>query len=70
MKKHWSSNGSFLLGIVSIFLWKLSIFPILAIAFGWESLRKEGRNWKAWAGISLGILFLIVSAWWSFTKPL
>lgn len=60
MKKHWSSNASLWLGVISIFLWSFSIFPILAIIFGGVSLQKQGVNWKAWAGLVLGVLYLMV----------
>lgn len=63
MKKHWSSNASFWLGIISIFLWDFSIIPVLAIVFGGVSLKEEGSNWKAWTGLVLGALFIIVKVY-------
>lgn len=55
---------SFVLGIVSVFLWEFSIFPILAIIFGVIGITKtkepETGRGMAVVGIILGAVFLFV----------
>lgn len=51
---------SLCLGIASIFLWEFSIIPILAVVFGMIGFIRDKKNWEAWIGITLGIIFIIV----------
>ncbi len=55
---------SFILGIVSVFLWEFSIFPILTIILGIIGVTKtkepETGRWMAVVGIILGTIYLIV----------
>ena len=57
---HWAAIASLTLGIISIFLWEFSIFPILAIIFGIIGLINSEKTWMAQIGLVLGIVFLIV----------
>ncbi|MFA5061953.1 MAG: DUF4190 domain-containing protein [Patescibacteria group bacterium] len=56
--------ASFVLGIISIFLWELSIFPLLALILGIVGIVRTNKSgagmWMAITGTVLGILFLIV----------
>jgi hypothetical protein len=59
-------NITFWLGWVSVFLWQLSIIPIVTIIFGSMTLirfhsetDKDGRGYTI-LGLVLGIVFLIV----------
>lgn len=59
--KDWTTVTSLYLGIASIFLWEFSIVPILAVIFGVIGLLSGGKNeWKAWSGVVLGVVFLVV----------
>jgi hypothetical protein len=68
-KKDDLSVASFVLGIVSIFLWEFSIIPLLAVVFGVIGLKHYrddegdldvGSKWMPIAGCILGILYLLV----------
>lgn len=58
------AKSSFILGIVSVFFWEFSIFPILAIILGIIGFTKtkepDTGRWMAITGTILGVVFLIV----------
>ncbi len=65
IKKDKSAVASQVLGILSVFLWEFSIFPILAIVFGIIGIVNTNKNKTdgvglAITGLVLGIIFLIV----------
>jgi len=56
--------ASFVLGIISFFLWELSIFPLSATVLGVAGIvrTRKGQDglWMAIVGAALGVLFLFV----------
>ena len=60
VKANLSSFLSLCLGIVSVFLWEISIIPILAIVLGIIGLIRDKKKLVAGIGLALGIIFIIV----------
>lgn len=56
--------ASLITGIVSVFLWSFSIFPLLALILGIIGITRTGEKVKgrgmAITGTVLGVLFLLV----------
>lgn len=72
-RRYWRSDVSLWCGLGSVVLFPFSILQILAIVFGILALTQNKpprtvseaadyiySRWYAWAGIVLGVLFLIV----------
>ena len=62
--KEWSASLSLILGLISIFFWEFSIFPLLALIFGIIGITKTnkvgtGRGF-AITGTILGAIFLLL----------
>lgn len=63
VQKHMVATFSLVLGILSIFLWEFSIFPIPALILGVIGITKaeeeDGKGFSI-AGVVLGAVFLLV----------
>lgn len=56
----------FILGLVSVALYFVMIFPILALAFSWRGLAtfdesRQKNKWMAVAGLILGVVYCLLS---------
>ena len=63
-KENLISSLGLWLGIASVFLFEFSIVPMLAIIFSvigiYNGIKSGKQNWQAWAGLLLGIVYLVV----------
>lgn len=58
--------AGFILGLVSLVLYYLTLIPILALIFGWVGLasfdeEKQKNKWMAVVGLVLGVIYCIMS---------